>query len=355
VRARVGIVGCGVISKVYARGAAAFDSYDVVACADVDPSCAVLLADEFELEPLGVDELLASPEIDVVLNLTPPFAHADVIRRALEADKHVYTEKILTTRPEDGRAVVEEAERRGLRLGSAPDTFLSGAFSTARALVDEGAIGEPRLAVATFLSAGPESWHPNADIFYREGAGPLLDMGPYYLTAVVALCGPAARVAGRAVASAPERTIGSGPREGERFAVEVPTHVGATIELHSGALAQLTTSFDLAKGYVPELVLHGSEGSLQLPDPNTFGGPLRLRRPGGDWEDVPVRSRGARDTRGLGLDEMVRALEEGRPHRASGRLALHVLETADAVVRSSVEGRTVELEAAPEPVEPLPV
>lgn len=353
--ASVGIVGCGVISRTYAKGAAAFDSYDMVACADVDRGCAERLGEEFDLSVLSVDELLRSDAVDVVLNLTPPFAHAGVISRALAAGKHVYTEKILATRPADGRAVVAQAEELGLRLGSAPDTFLSGAFQTARALIDDGAIGEPRLAIGSFLSGGPESWHPNGDIFYREGAGPLLDMGPYYLTAIVALCGSAVRVAGRAESLVAERTIATGPREGERFSPDVPTHVGATIELAGGALAQVATSFDLAGGYVAELVLHGTTGSLQLPDPNTFGGPLRIRRGRDEWEEVEVRSRGDRDTRGLGLDDMVQAIEEGRPHRASGRLALHVLETADAIVRSSSDGRSIELEGELDPVEPLPV
>ncbi|HEX7084333.1 MAG TPA: Gfo/Idh/MocA family oxidoreductase [Gaiellaceae bacterium] len=350
--ARVGIVGCGVISRIYARGADAFDSYEIVACADVDPACATRLADEFALEVATVDELLAS-DVDVVLNLTPPFAHAEVILRALEAGKHVYTEKTLTTTLAEARQVVEEAERRGLRLGSAPDTFLSGAFATARRLVDEGAIGEPRLATATFLSSGPDGWHPNADIFYRAGAGPLLDMGPYYLTAIAALCGPYARVAGHASVLRPDREIATGPRAGERFGADVPTHVGATIELAGGALAQLTASFELTSGWVAELALHGSEGSLRLPDPNTFDGPLAIRTGRGEWEEVAVSGRGDRDTRGIGLDDMLRSLAQGVPHRASGRLALHVLETACAIVRSADEGRTIELDTTIDAVEPL--
>lgn len=353
--ARVGIVGCGVISRTYATGAAAFDSFDIVACADLDLACAERLGDEFGLPVQSVDELIASPEIDVVLNLTPPFAHAEVLLRALAAGKHVYTEKTLTTTLAEAHAVVGEAEGRGLRLGSAPDTFLSGTFTTARRAIDAGEIGEPRLAVASFLSPGPDAWHPNADIFYRPGAGPLLDMGPYYLTAIAALCGPYARATGRASVLRPERSIGSGPRAGERFDVGVPTHVGATLELASGALAQVTTSFDLTAGWVAELVLHGTEGSLRLPDPNTFGGPLSIRRGRGDWEALETVSRGARDTRGIGLDDLVRAIADGRPHRASGRLALHVLEAASAIVRSAQEDRTIELETSLALLEPLPV
>jgi predicted dehydrogenase len=179
-------------------------------------------------------------------------------------------------------------------------------------------------------------------------------MGPYYLTAIAALCGPYARVAGRAEVLRAERSIGSGPREGERFEVHVPTHVGATLELASGALAQLTTSFELSEGYIAELAIHGTEGSLQLPDPNTFGGPLRIRGPRGEWEDVAVTGRGDRDTRGLGLDDMVRSLAADDPHRASGHLALHVMEAASAIVRSSDEGRAVGLETTIDAVEPLP-
>jgi predicted dehydrogenase len=346
-KARVGLVGCGIIGRHYAERAAGFDSFEIVACADVDTESAEALAAEQGIEAATVDEIVAAPDVDIVLNLTPPSAHAPVIRAALAAGKHVYTEKPLASSFAEAATLVAEADRLGLRLGCAPDTFLGAAYQAAHALVADGTIGEPISATASILVGGPESWHPNADFFFRAGAGPMLDMAPYYLTAIASLLGPFAAATGFTATPTPERTLRVGPRAGERFRSDVPTHAAAALKLESGAVATLVASFEARDQYVSELVLHGTEGMLVLPDANAFGGDVRVRRARGDWRDVVYDAPAARETRGLGLDEMLVAIRAGRPHRASGSLALHVLETAEAVLAAAADGRTVELSTRP--------
>jgi predicted dehydrogenase len=342
---RVGVVGCGIVAKVYVEGSTAFDSFDVVACADLDVESAEAFAELHRLKASTVDELIADPSIEVVLNLTPPAAHAPVMRAALEAGKHVYTEKPITTTVAEGRELLAEADRRGLRIGCAPDTFLGAAYEAARELIANGEIGSPLAATATFLVGGPDSWHPNADFFYRAGGGPMLDIAPYYLTAIASLLGPYRAALGLATTPTPERRFGVGPRAGEAFTVDVPTHAVAALQLESGALATVTVSFEAFGQYSSGLVVHGSGGSLELPDANAFGGAVRIRNGNGEWKPVEYESPGAQETRGLGLDEMLRAIRNERPHRASGALGLHVLETALAALRSAEEGRTVGITA----------
>lgn len=352
--ARVGVVGCGVISRHYAENAKAFDSFELVACADLDAAQAQSLAAEHGFPAVTVAELIADPSIDIVLNLTPPAVHADVIGEALAAGKHVYTEKPLAT--EDGAAaeLVADADRRGLALACAPDIFLGGPYQAARALIDAGAIGEPLAVNAAMLVGGQETWHPNPDIFFADGAGPLLDMGPYYVSAIVALLGPVRRVAGFASTRTRERTIEIGPRTGERFGVETPSHTATSMELESGVTANLIASFEATGQYVCDLEIHGTEGGLSLPDPNGFAGPVRVRRGREGWQDVPVVSRNGRDARGLGLHELVEAIDAGRPPRASGRLGLHVVEVARGILRSAAEGRTVEIESRVDQPDAMP-
>ena len=340
---RVGVVGCGIIAEVYVESSAAFDSFDVVACSDLDAESADAFADMHGLQALSVDDLIADPSIDVVLNLTPPAAHAAVIRAALDAGKHVYTEKPVTTTLAEGRELLAEADRRGLRIGCAPDTFLGTAYETARELIAQGEIGTPLTATATFLVGGPDDWHPNADVFYQAGGGPMLDIAPYYLTAIASLLGPYRAALGLATTPTSERHFGVGPHAGERFTVDVPTHAVAALQLDSGALATVTVSFEAFGQYVSGLVVHGSGGSLELPDANFFGGAIRIRNGDGEWKPVDYRLPGPTEARGLGLDEMLAAIREDRPHRASGALGLHVLETALAALRSAEEGRTIEI------------
>jgi predicted dehydrogenase len=352
---KVGIVGCGVISKHYASNAAAFDAYELVACADVVPACAQDLAAAHGLAALSVDELLGDGAVDAVLNLTPSSEHAAVTRAALAAGKHVYTEKPLALDVGEGAQLLGEAGRRGVRIGCAPDIFLGGAYQEARRLIDEGAIGLPLAVNAAMLIGGADTWHPSPEQFFRDGAGPLLDMGPYYLSAIVALLGPVRRVAGFASVRRRERQIMVGPRAGQQFAVTTPTHTSATMELETGVTANLVASFDATDRYVCDFVVHGTTGDLSLPDPNAFEGPLRMRRGRDGWENVTYPSRGPREARGIGLAEMARALAEGEPHRASAELGLHVVDVARSILRAAADGRTIAVATSAERPAELPV
>jgi predicted dehydrogenase len=351
---KVGVVGCGVISRAYVENAKAFDSFELVACADLDPASAIALARASGLRTATVADLIADDEIDLVLNLTPAPVHAEVIADALAAGKHVYTEKPVATEVADSLALITTAERQRLRIGCAPDIFLGAAYQAGRAAIDGGLIGEPLSVSAAMLAGGQESWHPNPDMFYVDGAGPLFDMGPYYLTAIAALLGPIARVAGFGSTSRRTRTIEIGPRTGESFRASTPTHTTAAMELESGVLANLVASFDTAGQYVCDLVIHGTEGVLMLPDPNAFEGTVRLKRGRGGWEDLSYASRGARDARGIGLHDMVEAIRDDRPHRASGMLGAHVVEVVRGILAAVHEGRTVEIESRVALPEPLP-
>jgi predicted dehydrogenase len=353
----IGIVGCGNIARVYAEKLGALKSIELAACADLLPERAKALAERHgiprALEPAA---LLADPTIDLVVNLTVPKAHAAVSRAALEAKKAVYSEKPLGIELGEGRALLETARRGGVRLGCAPDTFLGAGLQTCRRLLDEGAIGEPVGASGFFLSPGPESWHPGPQIFYERGAGPLFDLGPYYLTALVFLLGPAVRVAGMGRITRPERVVGSEPLRGQRFPVEVPTHVASLIEFESGALATLVTSFDVRASRYRNLEIYGSEATLSVPDPNTFGGPVQIRRSAReDWQDVPLSHPNAEQSRGLGVVDLLTAARSGRAHRASGELALHVLELMEGAIRASARRATVELETRCARPAPLPL
>lgn len=340
---RVGVVGCGIIAKRYVTDSAAFDTWQPIACADLDTASAEALAAQHGLRAESVDELIADREVELVLNLTPPNAHAPLTRSALAAGKHVYSEKPLATSIADGRDLVETAERLGLRLGCAPDTFLGNAYQAGRRLIESGAIGEPLGAVGRMLVGGPDAWHPNAEMFFRAGGGPLLDIAPYYLTAIVSLLGRIESVSGFAVTRTPQRTFGAGPRAGETFAIEVPTHAAVLLRLEDGVLATLTVSFEARGQYVSGMEVFGSEATLYLPDANTFGGEVSLRRGRGEPEPVPYAPDGAQGTRGLGVHELVESMRTGKPHQASGSLALHVLETADAALRSSADHAVIEL------------
>ncbi len=357
VPARVGLMGCGVISREYASNAASFDAFEIVACADLDRERRTALAEEHGLAAMEPDELLSCPEIAIVLNLTPPAAHRDVTRTALEHGKHVYSEKPLAMVAAEAQELLALAEGRGLQIGCAPDIFLGGAYQEARELIDRGAIGTPLAASATMLAGGQETWHPDPDIFFLDGAGPLLDMGPYYLSVIVALLGPISRVVGLGSTLVPEREIEVGPRIGERFRAETPTHTAATMQLVSGALATLVATFEAPGHYASSLLVLGSDGTLALPDPNAFEGTVRLRQGRGDWTDVPYRSRGAREARGIGLQDMAEAIASGSPPRASGALAHHVVDVGRSILQAAADGSAVDVRSvvprpAPSPVEP---
>ncbi|WP_052850516.1 Gfo/Idh/MocA family protein [Streptomyces avicenniae] len=357
----VAIVGAGVISGQYLTTLTQLPDIDVLAVADLDPERAAAAAREHGVPVSGgVDDALAVPEVELVVNLTVPVAHAEVATAALRAGKHVYGEKPLTATPAEGEKVLAEAAELGLLVGNAPDTFLGSGIQSALRAVREGKIGTPVSAYTATQSLGPEGWHPDPAFFYQPGGGPLFDLGPYYLTALVALFGPVTSVAATAARGRATRVTGSGPKAGEQFPVNVPTHVSALLEFASGPRANSTFSFDSSvRRTVIEIT--GSEGTLSVPDPNHFDGPLRLLANGADdWVDLPVE--GTALGRGLGVVEMARALRSGEAHRASGTLALHVLKTMAAIAESAESGefRRPGAAASPrlgEPVapEPLPV
>ena len=342
---KVGLIGCGNISGIYLKNARRFDVIDIVACADAVVERAEQRAAEFApLRACAVDALLADPEIEVVLNLTTPQAHADIALAALQVGKSVYNEKPLAICLEDGRRIVETARSSGLRVGCAPDTFLGGAWQTARRLVDDGAIGEPVAATASMLCHGHEHWHPDPDFLYQSGGGPLFDMGPYYLTALINLLGPVRRVHGSARVTFRQRTITSEPKRGQTIEVRTPTHVVSVLEFESGAVGTLVTSFDVWHAEVPLIEIYGSTGSLSLPDPNGFGGTVRRRGAADEmWREMSPAFPYVENDRGLGIADMAVGLRRGQPHRASGALAFHVLEIMDGILVAARERRIVEL------------
>lgn len=355
-KVKVGIIGCGNIFNQYIKGCRAFDILEVAACADIVHSVAEAKGQEHGIpKVLTIEQLLHDPEISIIINLTVPQAHASVSQAAIAAGKHVYSEKPLAINTEDGRQILQAAEEKRVRIGCAPDTFLGGGLQTCRKLIDDGAIGEPVAASAFMISHGPESWHPNPSMFYLKGAGPLFDMGPYYLTALVSFLGPVQRLAALARTSFPERIATSKARYGERLQVEVPTHVTGSLEFASGPLATMIITFDVWSSNLPRIEIYGSEGTLVVPDPNTFGGPVRLRRMGEtEWSEVPL-THSADVGRGIGVADMAHALQSGRSHRASGAMAYHVLELMEAFEESSQSGRHIQIKSQCERPLPLPV
>lgn len=341
--ARIGIVGCGNISGIYLKNLASFVDTEVAACADLDIERARAKGDEFGVHAVSIDTLLADPAIDIVLNLTVPKAHAEVALAALDAGKHTYCEKPLAVNRDDGKRVLERAKEKGLRVGCAPDTFLGAGIQTCRKLIDDGAIGEPVAATAFMLCHGHESWHPDPEFYYEAGGGPMFDMGPYYLTALVSLLGPIRRLCGSARVTFPERIITSEKKRGKHVAVETPTHIAGVLDFASGAIGTLVTSFDVWAANVPCIEIYGSEGSLTVPDPNGFGGAVRVRRMGEkEWSDIPHTHGFAENSRGIGVADMAAAIALGQPHRASGELAFHVLDVMQGFLDASSDSRCYE-------------
>lgn len=351
-RVKIGMIGCGNISSIYLKMTKTFPILEVVALADLRIERAQARAAEYGIaRVMTVEEMLADPDIEIILNLTTPNAHAAVGLAALSAGKSVYNEKPVAIRREDAQAMLRLADEKGLRLGGAPDTFLGAGQQTCRKLIDDGVIGLPVAATAFMTCHGHESWHPDPEFYYEVGGGPMFDMGPYYLTALVNLLGPARRVAGSARISFAQRTITSQPKHGKVIQVEVPTHVTGIVDFAAGAVATLITSFDVWKADLPRIEIYGSEGTLSVPDPNTFGGPVRLWRAGAkEWEEIALLPHYDTNWRSLGLADMAHALRGGRPHRAGAQLTYHVLDLMHAFHDSSNDGRFIELQSTcPQP------
>ena len=363
---RTAVIGCGNISSIYLENAAKWDILDLRACANRTLSRAQSQAAEFHVpRVVPIADVLADPEIELIINLTTPEVHAEIGLAALRAGKSVYNEKPLAISREDGRLLLAEAEARGLRVGCAPDTFLGGGLQTCRQLIDAGEIGTPVAATGFMFIQGPEAWHPDPGFLYQIGAGPLFDIGPYYLTALISMLGPARRVTGSARITYPERIIGSGPKQGQTIPVETPTHIASILDFASGPVATLVTSFDVAVSAGAALNLNdtggalleiqGTSGTLSMPDPNMFGGPVRLRRLGEPgWRKVPLTHAHTGNSRCLGVADLAHALRTGRPHRASGELAYHILDVMHGVLEASSNGKHVELTSTCERPAPLP-
>ncbi|WP_219838746.1 Gfo/Idh/MocA family protein [Paenibacillus sp. R14(2021)] len=353
---KVGIVGCGNISQIYFTNLKQYPEIELVAAADIDLERAKQRAEEFDLpKAYTVEQLMADPDIELVVNLTFPKAHANICLQALEAGKHVYVEKPLAVTREEGRQVLELAAAKGLRVASAPETFLGGGIQTCRKLIDDGVIGQPISISGFMMGGGPEGWHPDPEFFYEVGGGPMFDMGPYYLTAYITLMGPIRRVTGSAVISYPERTITSEKKKGKVMKVETPTYIAGVIDFESGAVGTLITSFDTRGGTtLPKMEIHGSEGSMLVPDPNMFGGTVKLRRLGGEWEEVSLTHDNTDNNRGIGVADMARAIREGGPHRANGAMAYHVLEAMHGFHDASREGKHYTMESTCARPEPMP-
>ena len=353
---RTAVIGCGTISSVYLQNAMSWKILDIVACADLDRERAEGQAARFHISRAAtVSEVLADPSIELIINLTVPAAHFEVGLAALRAGKSVYSEKPLAISREGGRLLLHEARVRGLRVGCAPDTFMGGGLQTCRRLIDEGAIGQPVAVAASKLSRGPEHWHPDPEFFYKAGGGPLFDMGPYYLTALVTMLGPVRRATGSVRTTFPERTISREPRRGSKITVETSTHIASLLDFASGPIATLVNSFDIGAKQQPTIEIHGTKGSLRVPDPNKFAGPVRLQLDDDeDGREVHPKHGYTDNSRGIGVADMAYAIREGRPHRASGDMAFHVLDVMLAILEAADTGRSIEVASTCERPAALP-
>ncbi|MCA9836931.1 MAG: Gfo/Idh/MocA family oxidoreductase [Trueperaceae bacterium] len=353
---RLGVIGCGNISTAYFNATRTFPILDIVACADLNMEAAKKAAETWSIEAVSVDELLARDDIDIILNLTIPQAHASVTMQALKAGKHVHLEKPFALDRDEGQAVVDLATSTGLRVSCAPDTFLGGGIQTCRKLLDEGAIGKVVAGTAFMMCPGHESWHPNPGFYYAKGGGPVFDMATYYLTALITLIGPVKAVSSVAATTYPTRTITSELRKGEIIPVEVPTHVSSTLVFQNGAIITMVMSFDVHRHSNHPIELHGEKGSMQVPDPNTFGGDVALsmsRRD--DWNKQELVNGYTDNMRGIGAADLAYALATGRPHRCHSDMAFHVLDVMQAMHEASESGTQVMIGSSCERPAPLPI
>ena len=342
----IGVIGCGNISAAYMRLSPLFSGIEMRACADISDIAAKARAEEFNLRAETIEGILAADDIDIIVNLTVPNAHFEVSKAILDAGKHVYSEKPFVLTVEEGAALKSIADAKGLRVGSAPDTFLGGAHQFARHLIDTGAVGRIASGTCFVQSPGMEMWHPNPDFFFQPGGGPILDLGPYYISNLVQLLGPVKRVAALSSMAREERTITSQPRFGEKIPVGTPTTIHAILSFESGAQVTYCASWDVWEHGHSNMELYGLDGTLHVPDPNFFGGEVRMTRqnafvtPGIAW-DHPfgmANDNGRANYRASGLADMAQAIIDNRPHRCSDDFALHVVDVMTAILASGEEG-----------------
>ncbi len=362
---KVGIIGCGMISDTYFKAAQKFNILEVVACSDIIPERSKAKKELYGVANVTNEKLLANKEIEIVLNLTPPQVHSKIALDTLNAGKHAYSEKPFGVDEADAAKVIALAKKKNLRVGCAPDTFLGGGQQTARKLIDDGWIGKPLSGTAIVMGRGPEHW-PHGPFFYDYGAGPMLDLGPYYMTALVNLLGPARSVTAVTTKGFDYRTMGPevAPQYKDKYVpfgkypVNVTTHLTGVVEFQSGALITVITSFDCYRHSHQPIEIYGTEGSLQVPDPNSFDGPVRVFRKGfktPEWKDVPLTHVYTDNSRSIGAADMAYALRSGRKHRVNGELANHVLEIMLSFDKSSKLGARVELKTTCERPAALPL
>ena len=356
-KTKIGVIGCGRISGTYLRTSQIFRNIEVVACSDIIIERAKEKAAEFGVpKACTVEEILADPEIEIILNLATPNAHAEVALKSLKAGKSVYNEKPLAATRGEGQQITQLAKEKELRVGGAPDTFLGGGIQTCRKLLDDGWIGKPIATTAFMTCHGHESWHPDPEFYYKVGGGPMFDMGPYYLTALIYLIGQVRRVTGLTAITFPERTITSQPKCGTKIRVDVPTHVVGVMDFSDGAVGAIITSFDIWGAQLPRIEIYSTEGSLSVPDPNGFGGPVGILRAGSkEWKEVPLTHGYTGQSRRIGVADMAKAIETGRLHRANGEMAYHVLDTMHAFHDSANQGKHTQLESTCSRPAPLPI
>lgn len=341
----VGVVGCGAISNIYLKNlTSVFENIYVKAVCDLDVEKTAKAVDKFNIDKIyNLDEMLADEDIDIIVNLTTPKSHYSICKKALEAGKHVYVEKPLCVEFEEGVELVKIAGKRNLLIGAAPDTFLGAGIQTCINLIRDDQIGEATSVTAFMMCPGHESWHPDPEFYYEKGGGPMFDMGPYYLTALVNMLGPVESVAGMTGKALDERTITSKNKYGKKVKVEVPTHVNGILKFKSGVIGNIITSFDVLGHNMPRIEVHGTKGSLSVPDPNTFGGPIKLKFMREDWKDVDITLPYFENSRGLGISDMAKAISDNRINKANGEIALHVLELMHGFHWASESGKNYDL------------
>lgn len=349
---KIGIVGCGNISDIYLKNlTTVFENTEVYSVCDVDETKANAQAQKYNVAKVQTfEQMLTDPKIDIILNITTPKNHFEICKKALLAGKHVYVEKPLCVSYDEGKQLLSVAKEKGLYIGSAPDTFLGAGIQTAINLIKTGAIGKPVGGAAYMMCSGHESWHPSPEFYYDIGGGPLFDMGPYYITALVRMLGPVKSVYAVGTRAFDERTITSEQKYGQKIPVRVDTHNVGILSFENGAVVTLVTSFDVIKHSMPKIEIYGSDGSINVPDPNKFGGPVTIAtREQKQFTEVSLISEYSDNYRGIGISEMITAIEEGRMNNASGSLALHVVEIMEAFVKSSENSAQVLIESDPLP------
>ncbi len=352
---KTGLVGCGKICDIYLKNSKNFNNIEIVACSDLIKEAAQAKAAQYNIKAYTNDELFADSEIKIVINLTVPKAHADVALAALKAGKHVYNEKPLAVTREDAKKMVKLAKSKNFLIGCAPDTFLGAGLQTCRKLIDDGAVGTPVAATAFMMGHGPEGWHPNPEFFYKFGAGPMFDVGPYYITALINMLGPVESVTGMTKISFPERTITAPAKLGQKIKVEVPTYIVGVMNFKSGAIGTIITSFDVWSSRVPRIEIYGSESTLVVPDPNIFGGPILLyQRETKEWKEMPFTHSNDKNSRCLGVADMASSIISGRKHRASSDLAYHVLDIMHTIHEASDQKVHLKLKSVCDRPAPIP-